>query len=154
MKELARPYGGRRPYSSKPLAIAVACLIATAAAACRCASHEGMAQVSVDELSALLAGDEAPVVVDANSSRVRIEYGTIPGAVLLTNYGSYDVASELPADTDTPLVFYCSNTRCSAAPKAAERATQAGYTEVRVLPEGIKGWVEAGKPVDDAPPTS
>jgi rhodanese-related sulfurtransferase len=86
-------------------------------------------------------------VCDANGDGVRSSYGVIPGAVLLTSSSSYDVASELPQAKDNPLVFYCSSERCSAAPSAARRARDAGYTHVYVLPEGIKGWVQAGKPV-------
>jgi len=121
---------------------------------CLSDSHTALPSLSVDQLSALMSGPQAPVIIDANSSNVREEYGVIPGALLLTNYGSYDVATELPEDTDSNLVFYCSSTQCSAAPKAALRASAAGYTSVQVLPEGIKGWVAAGKPVDKTEPSS
>jgi rhodanese-related sulfurtransferase len=32
--------------------------------------------------------------------------------------------------------------------RAAERAKEAGYSDVKVMPAGIRGWVKAGKPVD------
>jgi rhodanese-related sulfurtransferase len=86
--------------------------------------------------------------VDANSAETRTKYGVIPGAVLLTSYESYDASKELPAKKDQPLVFYCANERCGASMKAAERAAEAGYKDVAVLPEGIMGWKEAGLPVD------
>ena len=151
---MRRVDSNRMSYRFRCFAAAAACLIATSTAACNSGSHDGMEQVTVGQLSELMAGDDAPVVIDANSSGVRGEYGTIPGAVLLSSYGKYDIAAELPGDTATPLVFYCSSERCSAAPKAAVRATDAGYTDVRVLPEGIKGWVQAGKPVENAAPSS
>jgi rhodanese-related sulfurtransferase len=31
--------------------------------------------------------------------------------------------------------------------KAARRAVDLGYTDVSIMPQGIDGWVEAGKPV-------
>ena len=61
-------------------------------------------------------------------------------AVLLTNARTFE-AGELPADKGTELVFYCGSERCNAAPKAATRAKELGYTAVKVMPEGIRGWV-------------
>ncbi|HVA40338.1 MAG TPA: hypothetical protein VNF49_06715 [Candidatus Binataceae bacterium] len=39
-----------------------------------------------------------------------------------------------------------------ASHSAARRAVAAGYTNVSVLVEGIKGWDAAGQPHDDAAP--
>ena len=85
--------------------------------------------------------------MDANGADTRREMGTLPGAVLLTNYRSFDL-SELPADKSTELVFYCGGEACIAAPTAARRAKEAGYTDVKVMSAGISGWVKARKPVD------
>jgi rhodanese-related sulfurtransferase len=38
-----------------------------------------------------------------------------------------------------------------ASHAAAERAVEAGYTNVAVLKVGFKGWKEAGKPTAVAP---
>ena len=43
------------------------------------------------------------------------------------------------------LVFYCTNASCSSSHYAAEKAITAGYTHVKVMPDGIAGWVKAGK---------
>jgi rhodanese-related sulfurtransferase len=96
---------------------------------------------------ATLRDKSAAVIVDANGKDTRDKYGVIPGAVLLSSSSEYAL-SELPAKKDSSLVFYCGGVMCSAAPKAARRAVEAGYTDVHVFPEGISGWVEAGKPVD------
>ena len=66
--------------------------------------------------------------------------------MLLTNYRTFDL-SELPADKSRELVFYCGGEACTAAPKAAARAKEAGYTAVKVMSAGITGWVKANKPV-------
>jgi len=68
--------------------------------------------------------------------------GIIPGAVLLRDM---DAVDQLPADKSAGLVFYCANTACGASHEAAERALTAGYQHVQVLPDGIAGWVKAGK---------
>jgi len=103
--------------------------------------------VSVDELDALMA-KKSCTVVDANGEKTREELGVIPGAVRLPTGTEYELASTLPEDKNANLVFYCSSTKCSAAPKAAARAKEAGYANVSTLKVGIKGWVEAGKPVE------
>ncbi|HZY59963.1 MAG TPA: hypothetical protein VFE56_09380, partial [Candidatus Binataceae bacterium] len=68
----------------------------------------GFKVIHVTDLTAMRAKPGAKVVVyDANPPDVREEEGVIPSAHLLSSSGSYDVASELPADKSTPLVFYC-----------------------------------------------
>jgi rhodanese-related sulfurtransferase len=100
-----------------------------------------IASVSVDELDRMLANREC-VAVDANGAATRQKLGVIPGAVLLDDGDSLD---GLPADRTTQLVFYCTNTVCGASHAAAQKAITAGYTRVKVLPDGIAGWVKAGK---------
>jgi rhodanese-related sulfurtransferase len=100
-----------------------------------------VATVSVDELDHMLAGNDCQAV-DANGTETRRRMGVIPGAVLLTDADSID---KLPNDKARSLVFYCANTACGASHQAARKAITAGYTHVKVLPEGIAGWVKAGK---------
>jgi rhodanese-related sulfurtransferase len=87
------------------------------------------------------------LVFDANGAETRSKVGVVPGAVLLTSAGDYDVAKELPKAKDTQLVFYCFNEMCGASHMAARRASSAGYTKVAVMPEGIKGWKAKGQSV-------
>ena len=101
--------------------------------------------ITVDEVDQKLASGEC-VPVDANGSETRKKMGVVPGAVLLTDSESFQLA-ELPADKSKALVFYCANTRCGASHTAAEKAITAGYTNVKVMPDGIAGWVKAGKKV-------
>ena len=71
---------------------------------------EGFKLIHVDDLTALLdAPSRAVTVLDANGPEVRVREGIIPGAVLLSNYKTYDVEKELPPRKDAPLVFYCAN---------------------------------------------
>ena len=99
--------------------------------------------ITVDELDAKLAAHEYQAV-DANGDVTRKKMGVIPGAVLLSDSESFS-NSELPTDKSKTLVFYCANTHCGASHEAAARALTAGYTNVKVLPDGIAGWVKAGK---------
>lgn len=99
--------------------------------------------VSVDETSKLITEKKA-VAVDANNTETRSKFGVIPGAILLSNSGQYET-KELPSDKDTNLIFYCGGKACSASDKAADRASQAGYKNVKVMRDGIKGWKDAGR---------
>lgn len=99
--------------------------------------------VTIDQVDhALAAGQVQPV--DCNTPATREHEGVLPSAVLLTDEATYKL-TELPADKARPLVFYCANRECSASHEAAARAITAGYTHVEVMPEGIAGWVTAGK---------
>lgn len=107
-------------------------------------TQAGWKEISVDRLATLQDEGAAVTVVDVNSDKLRSDAGVIPGAVLLSSSSKYEF-SELPAEKDRKLVFYCANTRCTAAPHAAARAIEGGYTDVHVLSAGIMGWREAGK---------
>lgn len=113
---------------------------------CR-ADTTGLETLSVAEVAARLAAEPAPIPVDANSDETRLKHGLLPGALLLSSYRDYDAAAELPADPEQGLVFYCHSPMCGAAAAAARRALAAGHRRVWVMPEGIRGWGEAGQPV-------
>lgn len=128
-----------------------AALVPAAALACE---GETQASATIKKVTvAELAKDNKAKVVDANNTDFRVKNGTIPGAILLTSSSSYDV-KELPAQKDASLVFYCANTMCSASEAAAKRATEAGYTNVAVLPDGLMGWKKAGQKTAPVKPNS
>ena len=109
-------------------------------------AHNAYTDFTPDQVEKMLA-DKSCVVVDTNSEATRKKHGMVPGAVQLTSYNEYK-ANELPDDKATKLVFYCGGKKCSAAPKAAKLAVDAGYKDVNVMRDGIKGWVAAGKKVN------
>lgn len=100
-------------------------------------------EISVADAEAAIGSGAVPI--DANSEKTRKKNGTVPGAVLLTSSYKYDLA-QLPEDKDKDLIFYCSNTACTASDSAAERASSHGYQKVHIMREGIKGWKDAGHP--------
>jgi rhodanese-related sulfurtransferase len=125
-------------------AASVVAIAVVATAACRGKADRTQA-VTVGQLATQLKSADPPRLYDANGDRTRREYGVIPGAVLLPSSREYALAL-LPASKAVHLVFYCASSWCGAAETAAERAERAGYTLVSVLPDGIKGWTEAGMP--------
>jgi rhodanese-related sulfurtransferase len=104
--------------------------------------------------TASLQKEKKATVLDANGESFRKENGVIPGAVMLTSFNKYDVAKELPASKDSKLVFYCASMQCKASHAAAQRALEAGYTDVNVLPDGLMGWKKSGQPTATATPQS
>jgi rhodanese-related sulfurtransferase len=131
--------------------LGAAALVGVPAAAWACGEHDGHASLTSEPRS-LTVADVAKlkeqgkmVPVDANERATRSQEGVIPGAVLLTSASQYAL-SELPSKKDTTLVFYCANAKCTASKSAAVRAIDAGYSDVAVLPVGIKGWKAAGQP--------
>lgn len=114
-----------------------------------CEDHKKSAQSNIKKVTVAevvqLQKDNKAKVFDANGEKTRAKYGYVPGAVLLTSSSKYDVTKELPTAKDSSLVFYCANTQCSASEMAARRAMEAGFTNVAVMPEGIKGWKDAGQ---------
>jgi len=119
------------------------------------ASKESAAALPADDLTFITVDDvDAHITkgtaqaVDANNPTTRAHEGVVPGAVLLTDSDSFAL-TELPTDKAKELVFYCANTHCGASHHAASKAIAAGYTNVKVMPEGIAGWVKAGKKVQN-----
>jgi rhodanese-related sulfurtransferase len=84
-------------------------------------------------------------VLDVNSPQSWIK-ARVPGALNL-DPADYK-ASDLPADKEAILVFYCSNPLCRKAPNAARRAEKMGYSDVKVMSAGISGWLAAKLPTE------
>ena len=106
---------------------------------------EKLTFITVDDVDTHITKGTAQAV-DANNEMTRKHEGVVPGAVLLTDSESFAL-TELPSDKSKELVFYCANTHCGASHQAASKAIAAGYSNVKVMPEGIAGWVKAGKKV-------
>lgn len=104
----------------------------------------GLKTIAPAELLRLVQARDV-TVVDVNSPQ-RWQTGRVPGAL---NLDPHTFASgDLPPDQEADLVFYCSNPLCRKAPQAARRAKTMGYKNVRVMAAGIKGWLDAGLPVE------
>ena len=107
-----------------------------------------IAEVTVGDVEHFVK-DKAAIILDANDTDTRKEYGVVPGAVLLASK-DYPL-SVLPAAKTDKLVFYCGGTQCRASDKAAARAASAGYSDVSVMRAGIRGWKDAGHTTSPAP---
>ncbi len=110
------------------------------------ASHdEAFKRISAVDLNNKLIAKEAIFVFDENGDE-RFSKGHIPTAKHLK--ADEVSATTLPADKAAFLVFYCGSDKCTACHHAAEAAIALGYTNVWIMPEGIKGWEEQKLPVE------
>ncbi len=106
----------------------------------------GLPVISPARLKDLVDGNQV-TVIDVNSDE-RFHQGHVPGALHLD--GAAYTEADLPSDKASPLVFYCSNALCRKAPNAAKRARKMGYTGVKVMASGIKGWVATRLPTESS----
>ena len=104
----------------------------------------GLPVVSPERLKELVDKNQV-TVIDVNSDE-RFQQGHVPGALHLD--GAEYKEADLPADKTSAVVFYCSNALCRKAPNAAKRAGKMGYTDVKVMASGIKGWVAKHLPTE------
>jgi membrane protein DedA with SNARE-associated domain/rhodanese-related sulfurtransferase len=107
-------------------------------------------RISVDELQALMAAGEAPLVVDVRGGSTRsIDRRQIPGAI-----GVALDAIEAGIDAqprDRHIILYCACPNEASAAKAARFLLARGYTRARPLLGGLDAWIVAGHPVETAP---
>jgi rhodanese-related sulfurtransferase len=103
-------------------------------------------QVAVSDVATFVR-EKSATIFDANGDDTRKEYGVVPGAVLLTSSKNFSM-DVLPSSKTSKLVFYCGGVMCRASDSAASRAAQAGYSDVNVMRDGIKGWKNAGQPTE------
>lgn len=110
---------------------------------------EEHAAITVEALDALLRSGSPVVVVDARSGKYD-DGRRIPGAKSLTDTSSAEEVAKVVPAKDQLVVTYCASTECPASARLAKHLKALGYANVVELPTGIKGWTEAGKPVDQA----
>lgn len=103
----------------------------------------GLNTISPDELHRSMEEGTPITVIDVNSQQ-SWRNAHVAGALNLDpqQYTERD----LPADKNAPLVFYCSNPMRTKAPRAARRAKNMGYANVRVMTAGISGWISKQLP--------
>ncbi len=119
---------------------AIVLTIASSLFAATTAIEKSAPEISLTELKQLV--DEKKVfVVDANSKK-SFDQGRIPTAI---HYQPIEgqLAEHLPKNKTDLVVFYCGGPLCTAWEQPAKEAVKAGYTNLRHMKAGIKGWREA-----------
>jgi len=100
--------------------------------------------VSPEELKALVDSDMRTfLLVDARNPEEYRE-AHIPGAINIPAKKFDHFSNLLPADKGALLIFYCNGVKCGKSKKAASKAMDLGYTNVKVFTEGMPVWEERG----------
>ena len=100
-----------------------------------------MARITPEELSALMQGDYAPMLLDVRTLDRRNASGWIPDSVHAPDVG------DLAVPRGTAIVTYCDCPHDATAALAARRLKELGYSNVRPLAGGIVAWRDAGLPL-------
>lgn len=109
------------------------------------AARKNVRECTVADVKQRLDAGETPLIIDV---REESEYaaGRIPGAKHLgKGIIERDIEQEVPA-LDTELILYCGGGYRSAL--AADNLMKMGYKNVISMDGGMRGWKEAGLPVE------
>ena len=101
------------------------------------------AGVSADWVKKQIDQKTNMVLIDSRPKRKKYDKGHIPTALSIPDSQFAKFQDQLPADKNTPLVFYCGGLKCRLSHKSAKKAIELGYTKVKVFAEGYPAWVAA-----------
>ena len=111
-------------------------------------SEEGFQLLTTGEMKKVVDA-KAATILDARAGKYD-DGKRIPGAKSLNSESKKEEVEKALPSKAAPVVTYCSNLKCPASGMLAKHLKDLGYTNIREYPEGIKGWVEAGNPVEPA----
>lgn len=122
--------------------------------------HGNYKLISLQDLKAKLDGKENVLVVDTMPYEASYKKQHIPAAVqfefpipeMKTMDGEMEnqYRALLGPDKDRMIVVYCGFVKCGRSHNGAMWAVKLGYTNVYRCLGGIRGWKEAGYPVEAA----
>lgn len=95
--------------------------------------------IEKSELQSLVK-DEKVFMIDVNSKK-SFKEAKIGNAIHFDS-SKKELAQVLPKDKSAMIVAYCGGPKCTAWKRAAEKACEMGYTNIRHFKEGIAGWKE------------
>lgn len=99
--------------------------------------------VNRDELQRMMAGPDAPVLLEALPEKYYAD-GHLPGARHLPHDAVRERAADVAPEKDRAVVVYCANEACRNSHQAAAALEMLGYADVAVYPGGKQDWESAG----------
>jgi rhodanese-related sulfurtransferase len=127
------------PRHTQRLALAAALCVLAA-----CAQREPAAPVQPDQLAALLAQSDAPLLLDVRTPE-EFAQGHVPGATLVPVQELEAHFAELDAYRARGVVTYCEVG--GRATQAAELLRANGFSNVRLLDGSMRRWRDEGREV-------
>ena len=118
----------------------------------------GYKVVATQELKSWIDQKKAMLIVDTMPFEDSYKKQHVPGAVQMLfpipemtsidDKTKADLEKLLGQDKDRLIVFYCGFVKCTRSHNGTMWAVKLGYKNVYRYPGGIKGWDEAGYPVE------
>lgn len=109
---------------------------------------EGATTITVEQAKELF--DQGAAFIDVRSLRLYARRH-VPKAHHLDLESAFtQEALEKVAQTDEPVVIYCSGVKCGRSSSASKMAISWGFKDVRYFRAGIVGWRDAGFPIESA----
>ena len=99
-------------------------------------------EVSVDETALALQSAHPPLLIDVREKEEFLA-GHIPDAFHLSKGWIEAMIHQVVPDKKTPVILYCGGGYRSLL--AGDNIQKMGYTNVRSMTGGFKGWVHSGK---------
>jgi rhodanese-related sulfurtransferase len=106
---------------------------------------KGVTSIEIPDLQGLMKRKEKIFLIDSRPAS-RFAESHLPGAISIPSGDMVRLLPKLPPDKNSPLIFYCDGVTCNMSSKSAGQAAKAGYTNVKILFAGIRGWIKAGYP--------
>lgn len=107
-------------------------------------------RIEVEELAALVAAGQTPVVFDIRSQEKRaLDPFVIPGSQFADERQLEEIVAKYPHDQK--VVIYCSCPNEISAAWMAKQMNEAGFADVLPLRGGMEAWRDSGKTVDALP---
>ena len=103
--------------------------------------------INTEALATLLRSGTDIVLIDARSAKWD-DGRRLPGAKVLTDKTTEKEALALIGGKDKLVVAYCTNLKCGASKRLANRLVELGFENVMKYPEGIDEWQAEGHKVE------
>jgi len=104
--------------------------------------------VNTEGLATLIQSKVPLKIFDARSGKYD-DGQRLPGAQQLSADADEAVIAKAIPDKSALVITYCAGVKCPASKALAERLKKLGYSNVIEYPQGIAGWLEAGKAVEN-----
>jgi rhodanese-related sulfurtransferase len=112
-----------------------------------------MVAVSAAHIKKLIEEKADYVLIDSRPKRTA-DKGMIPTAILIPDNEFDKQVAKLPANKETPLIFYCGGLDCVLSENSAHKAKALGYKNVLTYPEGYPEWEKLFGPAQPAAQTT
>ena len=107
-----------------------------------CVAESAWQRLSASEFKEAIDNEEGHFLLDVRTLPEWEQEGYIEGATLIPSSEIESRADELPADKNTTILLYCKGGNRSSDVSIILK--DMGYTDIRDLKTGIKGWKDAG----------